>query len=82
MQAANWNEFREAGMLWWINRILHVFGWAIVCQVEEDGTTSCVCPVRVDFRGFSRGDEVEGHKLVSHWMAQHSAELEREAADD
>lgn len=23
-----WKEFRESGFLWWINMILHTFGWA------------------------------------------------------
>lgn len=29
MERKTWNEFREAGMLWWINRILHTFGQAV-----------------------------------------------------
>lgn len=31
-----WKEFHESGMLWWINRLLHTFGWAIVIEVGED----------------------------------------------
>ena len=29
-----WDEFRTSGFLWWINQILHTFGWAIVIEVE------------------------------------------------
>jgi hypothetical protein len=25
----SWDEFRNSGLLWWINMILHTFGWAI-----------------------------------------------------
>jgi len=25
-----WKEFRNSGLLWFINTILHTFGWAIV----------------------------------------------------
>lgn len=31
-----WKEFEEAGMLWWLNRILHTLGWVIVIEVDED----------------------------------------------
>lgn len=32
-----WKEFRESGFLWWINMILHTFGWAIVIDVDDNG---------------------------------------------
>lgn len=28
----SWERFQASGMLWWANRILHVFGWAIVFE--------------------------------------------------
>lgn len=34
MEEKSWKEFRESGFLWWINMILHTFGWAIVVEVE------------------------------------------------
>ena len=30
-----WREFRDSGFLWWINMILHTFGWAIVLQTDN-----------------------------------------------
>lgn len=30
-----WEEFRESGMLWWVNRMLHLLGWAIVVLESE-----------------------------------------------
>ena len=27
-----WEEFREAGLLWFTNMILHTFGWSIVVE--------------------------------------------------
>lgn len=37
----SWEDFRNTGLLWFVNRVLHLFGWAIVlvCNVEE-GTGS------------------------------------------
>lgn len=42
-----WNEFRNSGMLWFVNMILHTFGWALVVNVDNnDNVTSCF-PARV-----------------------------------
>lgn len=32
-----WEDFRESGLLWFINTILHVFGWAIVVFKNNEG---------------------------------------------
>jgi len=34
-----WEEFRDTGLFWFINMILHAFGWAIVL-VKDDGCSS------------------------------------------
>ena len=34
-----WQEFRKTGLLWFINTILHAFGWAIVVEVEKEEIT-------------------------------------------
>ena len=31
----SWNEFREVGLLWFVNRILHLFGWAICVDYDD-----------------------------------------------
>ena len=46
VEQRTWQEFREAKLLWWINRILHTFGWAIVLEQEEDGSISAAYPAR------------------------------------
>ena len=35
----SWKEFRESGLLWFINTTLHVFGWALVAEFEEGEIT-------------------------------------------
>lgn len=71
----SWTEFQEAGMLWAANRILHLFGWAIV--VEHDETEACTgaYPVRTEWRGFPLDREELGYKRVSEWMARAAAAL-------
>lgn len=62
-----WQTFRDAGLLWWINRQLHLFGWDITVDVEQDGSIVDIYPVRYWYRGFKRADEIEGfRKLTAH----------------
>lgn len=72
-QPSTWEEFREAGLLWWINRMLHLFGWAIVVEVEDvigpDQTAKVAraYPARVPFRGFTDNVEIRNfRKLTTH----------------
>lgn len=56
-----WETFRDAGLLWWVNRILHTFGWAIVIAEEDDGSVLMAWPERYEAFGFPR--EVDEEKL-------------------
>ena len=52
-----WQEFRDTGLFWWINSILHTFGWAI-CIELENGIITNSYPARVKFRGFDETTDV------------------------
>lgn len=77
-----WKAFQEAGMLWFVNRILHAFGWSIVIDsvVESDAITR-VYPARVTWRGFSDEVEAGGYGKVARYLVQNAVELEREMGD-
>lgn len=75
----SWKEFRDSGFLWWINMILHTFGWAIVVDIEEDGTISNAYPARVKFRGFGEKNNAEGYIKVSQYMKDNIDELLEDA---
>lgn len=63
---ASWEEFKDAGLLWWINRGLHLFGWAIVLIVENEKVVRAF-PARCKFRGFCEESEEQGfHRLTQH----------------
>lgn len=51
-----WMEFRDSGLLWFVNRILHVFGWVLVVKVDTDEETGVVSisadPARTVVLGF------------------------------
>lgn len=79
----DWKEFRESGLLWFINSILHVFGWAIVIQMNsETGEVIRAYPARVRYRGFSEKSMERGYINVSKWMKDHGNELLEEAKDE
>ena len=77
----DWEEFKEVGLLWWINRMLHLFGWAIVFAYSEDGKLAKVYPARVKFRGFSTGVETEGFKRLSEYLENTIVDLCKELDD-
>lgn len=64
----SWEELQDSGLLWWINRILHTFGVAIVISKNADGTINEVYPAEVDFRGFSLDSEENGYAKVESFI--------------
>lgn len=76
----SWEEFRETGLFWWINMILHTFGWAICCEVENEKVAD-VYPMRVGFRGFSEKVNTDNYIKVSQYMVENAEELLKEASE-
>jgi hypothetical protein len=74
----SWEEFRKVGLLWWINRILHLFGWAIVFDMTPKGKVLNVYPARVTFRGFHEKDEDAGFRNLSGYLKDHADDLQKE----
>lgn len=74
----SWDTFRDAGLLWWVNRTLHLFGWAIVFTFK-DGEIIDVYPARVKFRGFALDIESDNFKNLSKYLKDNIAEIEQEA---
>lgn len=76
----SWKEFRDSGMLWWVNMILHTFGLAIVYDME-DGEVKDVYPARVKYRGFGERNNSIGYLKVSKYIKENADELVKEAKD-
>lgn len=74
-----WREFRESGFLWWINMILHTFGWAIVVDIDDNGEITDAYPARVKFRVFGEKNNTEGYIKVSQYMKENVSDLLEEA---
>jgi hypothetical protein len=78
----SWEEFRDSGLLWFINTILHVFGWAIVVDVDiETQEVKKAYPARVKFRGFAEKDNTEGYMKVTKYLKETVEQLEKESLE-
>jgi len=82
IQEKAWNEFQNAGLLLFINQILHIFGWAIVFQVNDDNVIEKVYPARVKFRGFDNDSVSKAYLKLSTYMNENSEELLKEASSE
>jgi len=65
-------EFQNSGLLWWINRSLHLFGWAIVIEDNE------MYPARCKYRGFSEKVEDNGFHTLTQYLVDNANELNKE----
>ena len=77
----SWKEFRNSGLLWFINTILHTFGWSIVVQMDNDEVID-VYPARVKFRGFPEESNTNGYKNISNYLKDNVDELVKEANEE
>lgn len=77
-EAKSWKEFKDAGLLWAANCILHLFGWAIVLEVENSEVKRAY-PARVKCRGFDEKSNTEGYIKVSEYLQKNIGELLKEA---
>ena len=63
--AAAWREFIDSGLLWWVNRILHTFGWSIVYLEGFEEGEPVVYPCRttcIGFDGATDGRQLKAFK--------------------
>lgn len=72
-----WTDFRNTGLLTFVNTFLHIFGWAIVVEVDDDGNER-VYPARTIFRGFSEKSQTSAYTKLSKYMVDTAPELIKE----
>lgn len=73
-----WEQFRKTGLLWFVNTILHMFGWAIVYEIDN-GKILHVYPAGVKFRGFAERDNSEGYAKVTEFLQENINDLSKGA---
>jgi hypothetical protein len=80
LEEKSWDEFRQTGLLWFVNSILHTFGWAITCECDDNTLkVQRVYPARTTFRGFDPADELDARQRVSAFLMDNASELYSEA---
>lgn len=79
MNRKTWDHFRNTGMLFLANQLIHAFGWAIVMEFDEVGNFKDVYPARVRFRGFSTEVIENSYKNISQYMLENAEELFNES---
>jgi hypothetical protein len=77
IEKRSWDDFRDTGLLWFINTTLHLFGWALVYDVESKS----MYPARCRFRGFSEEINSEGYADLSQYIRENADELARESKE-
>lgn len=77
VEKQTWESFRDNGLLWFTNTILHMFGWAIVVEIDGDKITN-VYPARVKFRGFDEKTNSVGYTKVTEYLKENIDELSKE----
>lgn len=80
IERKTWKEFRKTKLLWFINSILHAFGWAIVMEINNEEVD--VYPARVKFRGFNEYTNTKGYIGLAEYMKENAEELLKEASEE
>ena len=76
----SWEEFRETGLFVFLNTFLHIFGWAIVMEIDN-GKILRVYPARVKFRGFDEKSTEKAYLRITEYMNNNSSVLLDEAKE-
>lgn len=73
-------EFRNTGLPLYINQILHIFGYAIGFDIDENTKEAIrMFPLRVKFRGFSQDVIERNYEKLNRYMKENAQELYEEA---
>lgn len=80
LELRTWSEFKEQGFLWFVNSILHVFGWTIAVEEKISDPEQIVANVyRTKFRGFPEEINTRGYALIAEYMKNNADVLYDEA---
>lgn len=72
----NWDTFRKDGLLWFVNRTIHLFGWQIV--YDDSNGPLRVFVERTTNRGFSRESEERGFARLTNYLSLNIELLEND----
>ena len=62
IEKKSWTDFRMDGLLRFVNMFLHIFGWTIIIEANDNGD-SFAYPARVTYDGFCENEETAFFRL-------------------
>lgn len=65
-----WEAFRKSGLLWFVNRILHVFNWSIIVSYDDNDNVIRAWPARTTWKGFSPDMEKAGYEMIEDFLKE------------
>jgi len=74
-------EFRETGLLLLTNQFLHIFGWALTVDIDEDGKVTKFYPAYCKFRGFDSDLTSKAYEKVTKHLEKRMPELLRDVKE-
>lgn len=77
-----WDEFRETGMLFHVNQMLHPLGLAIAINIGDNGEINGTTPLRVKYRGFTEKDQDEQHIKIANYLAKNGPNFPEDIKDE
>jgi hypothetical protein len=81
VEKRTWEEFQGVGLFWWVNRLLHTFGWSLVYLYGDKNNLIDVYPARVKFRGFSPEVETHGFIQLTEYLENNIKDLVKESKE-
>ena len=69
-----WKEFQSTGLLLFINTFLHIFGWCIVIECDDEGADRAY-PARTSWRGFSEDSMTRAYQKLTKKMQEDLPQL-------
>lgn len=82
MEKMTLQEFRDSGALWWVNQQLHLFGVALVMNIDNDGKPTEMYPAKVGFRGFPEASNTNGYRKLTNFLNQNMEKLIKDCEEE
>lgn len=74
-----WYEFKQSGLLLFVNTFLHIFGWAICVVTDAADQVIAVYPARTRYRGFTQESTADAYVKLSEYIHKNHKKLLEEA---
>jgi hypothetical protein len=72
-------KFRNSGLLLLVNQFLHIFGWAIAIDIDDENVPVKMYPKRVSYRGFTEESQTKAYAKIAAYMKDNADEILKEA---